>query len=200
MGYLAKILTHEGRIPDAILIAGRGRCLRAASQAAPGRLRASCPPVLRPVRGVLPLDWDRRKAGNAAAGHVPGNLARSRVRIKPGESRGGAPRGERARSRWFCVSGSSVARFRARGAGGWQHPFCVARTPYPCVCRRSASPHYFGGERSLSCCAHASYGAIALRERAHASAPAIAGEGDHWSSRSERTVVEGARAVTSCCR
>jgi hypothetical protein len=79
---------------------------------------------------------------NAAAGRVPGNLARSRVRIKPGESRGGAPRGERARSRWFCVSGSSVARFRARGAGGWQHPLCVARTPYPCVCRRSASPHF----------------------------------------------------------
>ena len=123
------------------------RCLRAVSQTAPGRLRASCPPVLRPVRGVLPLDWDRRKAGNAAAGRVPGNLARSRVRIKPGESRGGAPRGERARSRWFCVSGLSVARFRARGAGGWQHPFCVARTPYPCVCRRSASPHFFGGER-----------------------------------------------------
>jgi hypothetical protein len=79
-------------------MAGWGRCLRAASQAAPGRLRASCPPVLRPVRGVHPLDWDRRKAGNAAAGRVPGNLARSRVRIKPGESRGGAPRGERARS------------------------------------------------------------------------------------------------------
>jgi hypothetical protein len=61
----------EGRIPDAILIAGWGRCLRAASQAAPGRLRASCPPVLRPVRGVLPLDWDRRKAGNAAGGPRP---------------------------------------------------------------------------------------------------------------------------------
>ena len=73
-----KYLTHEGRIPDAILTAGWGRCLRAASQAAPGRLRASCPPVLRPVRGVHPLDWDRRKAGNAAAGRVPGNLARSR--------------------------------------------------------------------------------------------------------------------------
>ena len=26
----------------------------------PGRLRASCSPALRPVRGVLPLDWDRR--------------------------------------------------------------------------------------------------------------------------------------------
>src|SRR5271156_2924309 len=41
-------------------MAGRGRCLRAVAQAAPGRLRASCPPVLRPVRGVLPLDWDRQ--------------------------------------------------------------------------------------------------------------------------------------------
>jgi hypothetical protein len=65
----------EGRIPDAILIAERARCLRVVSQTAPGRLRASCPPVLRPVRGVLPLDWDRRKAGNAAARRVPGNLA-----------------------------------------------------------------------------------------------------------------------------
>jgi hypothetical protein len=41
--------------------AGRVRCPRAVSQTAPGRLRASCPPVLRPVRGVLPLDWDRTK-------------------------------------------------------------------------------------------------------------------------------------------
>jgi hypothetical protein len=99
-----KYLTHEGRIPDAILIAGRGRCLRAASQAVPGRLRASCPPVLRPVRGVLPLDWDRRKAGNAAAGRVPGNLSQATwpevEKPRPrnfGQSRGGAPRGERAR-------------------------------------------------------------------------------------------------------
>jgi hypothetical protein len=32
------------------------------------------------------------------------------------------------------------------------------------------------------------------------SAPAVAGEGDHWSSRSERTVVEGARDVELRCR
>jgi len=118
------------------------------------------------VRGVLPLDWDRRKAGNAAAGRVPGNLARSCVRIKPGESRGGAPRGERARSRWFCVSGLSVARFRARGAGGWQHPLCVARTPYPCVCRRSASPHFFGGEPFVAFIVSTALARLALRERA----------------------------------
>jgi hypothetical protein len=154
------------------------------------------------VRGVHPLDWDRRKAGNAAAGRVPGNLARSCVRIKPGESRGGAPRGERARSRWFCVSGLSVARFRARGAGGWQHPFCVARTPYPCVCRRSASPHFFGGERivELLCACKLGRDRVVRTSALTPSAPAIAGEGDHWSSRSERTVVEGALAVTSRCR
>ena len=70
-----KYLTHEGRIPDAILIAGWGRCLRAASQAAPGRLRASCPPVLRPVRGVQPLDWDRNERVMPANSRVPGNLA-----------------------------------------------------------------------------------------------------------------------------
>jgi hypothetical protein len=61
---------------------------------------------------------------------------------------------------------------------------------------------FLEAKRSLSFCAHASSGAIAPRGRAHASAPAIAGEGDHWSSRSERTVVEGALAVLlrCCCR
>jgi hypothetical protein len=34
----------------------------------------------------------------------------------------------------------------------------------------------------------------------HSSAPAIAGEGDHWSSRSERTVVEGAPDSQLGCR
>ena len=59
------------------------------------------------MRGVHPLDWDRRKAGNAAAGHVPGNLSQATwpevEKPRPrnlGQSRGGAPRGERARSGW----------------------------------------------------------------------------------------------------
>src|SRR4029077_2959956 len=65
----------EGRIPDAILIVERARCLRAVSQTAPGRLRASCPPALRPVRGVQPLDWDRNERVMPANNRVPGNLA-----------------------------------------------------------------------------------------------------------------------------
>ena len=39
-------------------VGSRGRRL---VTAVPGRLRASCSPALRPVRGVLPLDWDRRR-------------------------------------------------------------------------------------------------------------------------------------------
>src|ERR1700721_2742773 len=38
---------------------GGARAWRLAT-ALPGRLWASCSPALRPVRGVLPLDWDRR--------------------------------------------------------------------------------------------------------------------------------------------
>src|SRR5271169_2409729 len=78
--------------------AGWVRCLRAISQTAPGRLRASCPLVLRPVRGVLPLDWDRRKAGNAARAasqETWPEVEKPRPRDL-GQSRGGAPRGERA--------------------------------------------------------------------------------------------------------
>src|ERR1700734_285364 len=41
---------------------GTGRGARAWRLVPPplGRVRASCSPALRPVRGVLPLDWDRR--------------------------------------------------------------------------------------------------------------------------------------------
>jgi hypothetical protein len=44
-------------------------------QSAPGRLRASSSPVLRPVREVLSLDWDRGVAGNTRRTRVPGSEA-----------------------------------------------------------------------------------------------------------------------------
>ena len=75
----------------------RARRLRAVSQTAPGRLWASCSPVLRPGRGVLPLDWDRRgrvtPAGPESQEAWPGAEPRCE---SPGESRCGAPEGERA--------------------------------------------------------------------------------------------------------
>ena len=44
-------------------------------QSAPGGLRASSSPVLRPVREVLSLDWDRGVAGNTRRNRVPGSEA-----------------------------------------------------------------------------------------------------------------------------
>jgi hypothetical protein len=72
------------------------RRLRADSQSAPGRLRASFTPVLRPVREVQSLDWDRKgrvtpawtASQEAWPGAEPGGDS-------PGESRSGAPEGER---------------------------------------------------------------------------------------------------------
>src|SRR5580704_2755379 len=75
------------------------------------------------------------------------------------------------------------------------------------VCRRSASPFYLREDKSkwrvvdsgenfsqfATRLARNSDADRVVRKRSLApSAPAIAGEGDHWSSRSERTVVEGA--------
>ena len=74
------------------------------------------------------------------------------------------------------------------------------------VCRRSASPSFLREDKSKwrvvdseadfpnsRLAIDETPTRIALRERLHSSAPALAGEGDHWSSRSERTVVEGAQ-------
>ena len=90
---------------------------------APGRLRASLTPALRPVREVHSLDWDRRgrvtPAGSASQEAWPGVEP---VGLKAsGESRGGAPRGERARSRRFAQASRSAARCRASlsAAIGW---------------------------------------------------------------------------------
>jgi hypothetical protein len=71
-----------------------------------------------------------------------------------------------------------------------------------CAFRRSASLYLFGGEHPwLSVLLQNSGAKRAARTGSLApSAPAIAGEGDHWSSRSERTVVEGARDSTCCWR
>ena len=52
-------LVVKGRVLEAHLDMGRERCLRADLHSAPGRLRASFTPVLRPVREVQSLDWDR---------------------------------------------------------------------------------------------------------------------------------------------
>jgi hypothetical protein len=97
----------EGPFARVLSKVERGRSLRAALRTAPGRLRASVTPVLRPVREVQSLDWDRwRRVTPAEAtsqeawpGVEPANL---RV---TGESRGEAPEGERPpqrtrRTRW----------------------------------------------------------------------------------------------------
>jgi hypothetical protein len=51
---------RDNRLPEASLNAERERCPRTDLQSAPGRLWASSSPVLRPVREVLSLDWDRQ--------------------------------------------------------------------------------------------------------------------------------------------
>jgi hypothetical protein len=89
---------------------------RGAIHSAPGQLRASCAPVLRPVREVLSLDWDRRArvtpvlaardlrpsvgAGffgscALAASQEAWPGAERKGREPPGKSRGGTPTGER---------------------------------------------------------------------------------------------------------
>ncbi len=92
-----KIPLTKGRLPEASREVERVRFPRADLQSAPGRLRASCPPVLWPVRGVLPLGWDRK------ARVTPGRTASQETwpGAEPGgqslgERRGGAPKGERA--------------------------------------------------------------------------------------------------------
>jgi hypothetical protein len=53
------VLLSKGRLPEASLKTERERCPRADLQSVSGRLWASVTPVLRPVREVQSLDWDR---------------------------------------------------------------------------------------------------------------------------------------------
>ena len=93
----AKIPLTKGRLPEASREVEWVRFPRADLQSAPGRLRASCPPVLWPVRGVLPLGWDRKARvtpmRTTSQETWPGAEPRGQ---SLGERRGGAPKGERA--------------------------------------------------------------------------------------------------------
>jgi hypothetical protein len=88
----------KGRLPEASREVERVRFPRADLQSAPGRLRASCSPASRPVRGVLPLDWDRNarvtpvrtKSQEAWPGAEP------RTAMSSGKRRSGTPTGVRA--------------------------------------------------------------------------------------------------------
>src|SRR6476620_6036387 len=85
-----------------------------------GRLRASFTPVLRPVREVLSLDWDRRrrvtpgesKSQEAWPGVEPAGRKAS------GQSRGGAPRGERVPPDARRAPSSVLLRKQSEDEGG----------------------------------------------------------------------------------
>ena len=119
-----------------------------------------------------------------------------------GQSRGGAPRGERARSGrsvqtdvpWRAPRPKRERVATAVGVARSIFQFAPSGAPPPLI--------LFGGESSVAFVLAAKLGCsrIARTGSLAPSAPAAAGEGDHWSSRSERTVVEGALAVTRRCR
>jgi hypothetical protein len=170
----AKIPLTKGRLPEASREVERVRFPRADLQSAPGRLRASCPPVLWPVRGVLPLGWDRKARvtpmRTTSQETWPGAEPRGQ---SLGERRGGAPKGERA-----AISARPCSAEHGHG----RCAFSALRLPL------------FFSEAKVSRLRSAKLGCgcIARTGSLAPSAPAKAGEGDHWSSRSERTVVEGA--------
>ena len=91
------------------------------------------------------------------------------------------------------ASASRWTRGRARSASGWQHPMRGEAPRDSCAFSALRLPLFFwrqkiGGFGRQNPDADCVAGMRALAP----SAPATAGEGDHWSSRSERTVVEGA--------
>jgi hypothetical protein len=108
------------------------------------------------------------------------------------EASAAVERREACASRW--------TRGFARSADGWQHPLRGEAPRDSRAYRRSASLLFFEAMRIRSFGWQTS-GAGALRERERFSfRPREAGEGDHWSSRSERTVGEGAQDSKLRCR
>ena len=94
-----------------------------------------------------------------------------------GQSRGGAPEGERA---------DRKARAASERCGSRKLRFSALRLP----------SFYLEAATVLAFVRKTRMRMHRENEIAFLSAPAIAGEGDHWSSRSERTAVEGAQDST----
>jgi hypothetical protein len=121
-----RISLIEGRFLGASYKAERWRRLRADSQSAPGRLRASFTPVLRPVREMQSLDWDRKgrvtPAWTASQEAWPGAEPRGQ---SLGESRSGAPEGERTDRKVRCRA--SQARPRSTRAFRRSAPLFMSR-------------------------------------------------------------------------
>src|SRR5580704_4411531 len=95
------------------------------------------------------------------------------------------------------ASASRWTRGPARSAYGWQHPMRGEAPRDSCAFSALRLPLFFWRQKLRGFDLQNS-GAGASRERDRFSfRPREAGEGDHWSSRSERTVVEGA-PVSTC--
>jgi hypothetical protein len=151
---LAHPRAHSGCDPDCG--ARRGACART-SKSAPGRLWASFSPVLRPVREVLSLDWDRK-------GRVtPASTASQEA--WPGAEPRGDSRGESRK--W------SAGRRAHRSQGALP---CLASTaPRLRAFRRSAPLGFFAGIRTNFWKTLQSSGTNAPRERSCFSSPALPG-------------------------
>ena len=92
------------------------------------------------------------------------------------------------------ASASRWTRGRARSAIGWQH--LIAWRGLTGQLRLFGAPPpliFLEAKASWLWLAKLGRGCVARTRLLAPSAPAIAGEGGHWSSRSERTVVEGAQ-------
>src|SRR6202042_665644 len=101
-----------------------------------------------------------------------------------GERRGGAPKGERAP----MSARPRPKRIWVATSDAWRGPTGQLRlfgAPPPLIFLEAKASWLWSAKLGRGC--------VARMRSLAPSAPAIAGEGDHWSSRSERTVVEGAQ-------
>ena len=130
---------HGGTFREGTFESERERCPRAGLRPVLGRLRASFTPVLRPVREVLSLDWDRRRrvtpAGSKSQEAWPGvEPAGAKPLARAAVERREASASRRTRAAPPPLSSSAS---RARTKVG-------TRSVVGCVFRRSASLLLFG--------------------------------------------------------